>query len=69
VQLHPVEVREQNVLIYSHYYVSNRPKTGHPFTIEIDDIERIKGLPHYFARKFDANIDKKVLDEIDSFTR
>ncbi len=67
VQMHPVDAREQNVLIYSHYYVPNKSKTGHPFIIEISDLERIKGLPHYFARKFDLNVDRAVLDEIDAF--
>ncbi|MDD2710491.1 MAG: beta-1,6-N-acetylglucosaminyltransferase [Verrucomicrobiae bacterium] len=38
---------------------------NHPRTIVSDDLERLKGYPAFFARKFDPEVDARILDLID----
>jgi len=40
----------------------------HPRDWLYNDIELLKKTPKFFARKFDENIDKRVLDELEIFT-
>lgn len=36
-----------------------------PKTLGLQDLEALTHAPHYFARKFDADIDNRILDQLD----
>lgn len=44
----------------------NKPKGPYPATLDITDISKLKNSECLFARKFDINIDNKILDLIDN---
>ncbi len=52
-------------MTYSNFTTPERGFRGHPHIILTEDFERIKNKKHLFARKFDMNIDSKVLDMFD----
>jgi len=36
----------------------------HPWTFRLDDYDRLMGIPHLWARKFDERIDSEIIDKI-----
>lgn len=43
------------------------PTSGpHPKTLRVDDLEQLLASPKLFARKFDASVDGKLMDELDA---
>lgn len=36
----------------------------HPWTFRADDMELLKSVPHFWARKFDENVDPEIIDMI-----
>ena len=65
VEINPVMETKQNCLIYTHFNDLGKPFIGHPYILEVCDIEKLKNMPQCFARKFDDTIDSHVLDLID----
>ena len=55
----------QNCLTYAHFSDEGKPFTGHPYNISINEYNKIKILPHLFARKFDESFDIEILNRID----
>lgn len=41
----------------------------HPGTFTIEDLEMLKSIPHLWARKFDENVDKDIIDAIAEYVR
>ena len=37
----------------------------HPWVFTIDDYDLLKGLPHFWARKFDERVDSAIIDRIE----
>lgn len=54
---------ENKILTYVDW---NKPKGPYPATLNITDISKLKESDCLFTRKFDKNIDEKILDAIDS---
>lgn len=44
---------------------SESKSSGHPKLLSIEDLPRLYESPAHFARKFDADVDSKVLDALD----
>ena len=56
------EIQEHNNLLFDDMEVYDRKNVGSPKTIRMEDIERIKGTGAFFARKFDLNVDREVIE-------
>lgn len=52
-------------LTYANFAPPGRKPAFHPYVITIDDEQWVGRLPHYFARKFDENVDSSIFDRID----
>lgn len=55
-------------LTFCNFGGRGRENTGHPYVIEMEDMDTIRYWAernHFFARKFDVNVDENVMDEID----
>jgi hypothetical protein len=57
----------QNCLTYAHFRDEGKPFTGHPYILLKDDFNKLKNLPHLFARKFDNTVDSEILQLIDEY--
>lgn len=55
----------QNCLTFANFITPTKPFCGHPYALTMEDFGRIQCLPHFFARKFDENVDSHILDMID----
>jgi hypothetical protein len=50
-------------------YVDWPPSGAHPKTLGVEDLEQLRASSAHFARKFDIDLDAKILDEIDAVIR
>lgn len=41
----------------------------HPWTFTIDDLELLKSVPQFWARKFDERVDSRIIDEVCRMTK
>lgn len=62
----PYEVL-QNCMTYAYFFDEKHPPTGHPYILTEENYEMLKQRKELFARKFDDNIDSKILDMIDTY--
>ncbi|MEG0408685.1 MAG: beta-1,6-N-acetylglucosaminyltransferase [Bacilli bacterium] len=69
IKINPIDMVEQNCKTYAYFSGKSKPFKGHPYEFTINDIEllREKSEDEYFwfARKFDIEVDSKILDLID----
>ena len=56
---------DQQCMTYADFYSEKKTFRGHPYEIICEDFDRIMAKKALFARKFDVNVDEKVLDMID----
>ena len=54
-------------LRYIKWYEHGKHSTGHPFIIKDEDFSLLKRADALFARKFDIDVDSRVLDLIDQY--
>jgi hypothetical protein len=50
-------------------YVDWPASGAHPNTLKLEDLEKLQASSAHFGRKFDMDIDTKILDEIDAMVR
>jgi hypothetical protein len=50
---------------YGLHYIDWLPGQAHPETLGLSDLPRLRSTPALFARKFDSETDRKILDAID----
>ena len=43
---------------------SRSPDVRHPLVFTMNDLEMLKTAPHFWARKFDENVDRNIIIEI-----
>lgn len=55
-------------MTYCNFITPTKGFMGHPHVITVDDYERVMAKKALFARKFDQNVDAKILDMIDEQT-
>ena len=48
---------------------NRRGSKRHPGTFTIEDLDTLKEVPHLWARKFDENVDKDIIDAIAEYAR
>ena len=67
VDVNPIDKVSQNCKTYAYFSSDTKPFKGHPYEFTIDDFDLLaeKSKDCYFARKFDIDIDSKILDKID----
>lgn len=63
--IYDTEPGDQPCMTYANFITPTKPFRGHPHIITLEDFERIMSKKALFARKFDMNIDSKVIDMID----
>jgi hypothetical protein len=51
---------------YGLHYIDWSPGRAHPETLVLSDLPRLRETPALFGRKFDAGVDRDVLDAIDT---
>lgn len=56
-------------MTYCNFITPTKGFRGHPHIICAEDYDRIISKKALFARKFDINIDKEILDKIDKYIR
>lgn len=69
----------QTIIMNSHFknkvisddfrHVHFEPRTDHPIVWKSGDFERLIQSEKFFARKFDENIDARILDKLDRFIK
>ena len=63
-----VERELKGNLTHCNFGGRGRVNTGHPYVLEVEDFDTLKYWAernHFFARKFDASVDEKIMDMID----
>lgn len=61
------EVGDQRCMTYANFVAPGKTFRGHPHIIEEIDFDRIISKKQLFARKFDCEVDSKILDKIDDY--
>lgn len=58
--------KHQNMMTYADFHDEKGNPCGHPRILKESDFNMLKSLDNYlFARKFDTNVDSKILDMLD----
>ena len=63
--IYDTEPGSQPCMTYANFITPTKSFRGHPHIITTEDFDRIMAKKALFARKFDINVDSKVLDMID----
>lgn len=68
VDLNPIDAVSQNCMTYAYFQDVDKKPTGHPYVFTIHELAKIKALSSsfFFARKFDIEVDKEIINQIDS---
>lgn len=61
------ETGDQRCMTYGNFIAPGKQFCGHPHIIEEIDFDRIISKKQLFARKFDCEVDDKILDKIDGY--
>lgn len=48
---------------------NNSGSKKHPRTFTIEDFDLLKNVPHLWARKFDENVDRKIIDAVAEYVK
>lgn len=56
----------KDIVNYNYLYVDWSDKTEWPKVFRINDFHKLSKIPHFFARKFNMNVDRDILDKIDN---
>lgn len=59
----------QNCMTYAFFFDDEHEPTGHPYILNINNLEMLKNRKEFFARKFDEKIDSKILDQLDNYIK
>lgn len=59
----------QNCMTYAYFFDDEHEPTGHPYILNINNLEMLKNRKELFARKFDEKIDSKILDQLDNYIK
>lgn len=67
IEVNPPEMVAQNCKTYANFSPPGKNFTGHPYVLTMEDKDRLLELAEtrFFARKFDTQVDSKILDWID----
>lgn len=65
VEVNPVDMVSQNCMTYAHFSGKGKPFVGHPYILTKDDYDMLKEMNHFFARKFDMDVDSEILSALD----
>lgn len=57
----------QNCMTYAYFFDEEHAPTGHPYVLKKNNFEMLKQRKELFARKFDIEVDKEILDLIDQY--
>lgn len=66
VVLNDIYETKQNCETFAYFEDTDKPATGHPYVLTLDEFEKLKNRKELFARKFDLNFDEKIFDRIDT---
>lgn len=69
VEVNPINMVHQNCKTYAYFFDDEKKFKGHPYIFKINDARKLLELSktHFFARKFDINVDEEVFSWIEKF--
>lgn len=65
IELNPKEMISQNCKTWAYFFDENKSFNGHPHIFTKEEFTKLVNNNFWFARKFDINVDSKILDMID----
>ncbi len=65
VEINPPTMVAQNCKTWAYFSDVGKPFKCHPYVFTTEEFEKLQKSSCYFARKFDSDVDEKIMDMID----
>lgn len=64
VEINPIDKVDQNCKTWAYFSDTDKPFKGHPYIFTVNEFDKLKASPCWFARKFDIQQDCKIIEMV-----